>query len=626
MTSSEYFYEGTPYSLDGNYGNFIGYRLPVSQIGTSLRPDTAAQIVEATNILNQGFKQIEVGAINSQILDQIPKQHFKEINRLTKLTGAKASLHAPIQDIEASGILGEGGGGGRFSELNREIVERKLKDTIDKAHEMNPDIATPVTIHSANMAGTQYIRGDVEKGEEKFKEHELVAVNQETGEVNRVFREELRAYPEAIATTGKPRKYSPSEQLETANNSQWINRVNELASFKKTTDEIISGFSSQPVIVNAIAREKTGEPVNLSREEANYVNQQISKADIFLQNTETSFRAMFEQAYKYSDDNTKKELKKLAEDWTKNISNYRSEDFAKNFIGKPLSAQAEMVQLRSNILDHALVKLDQIYDDPTNKRKSPQVFKPVEEFAMEKSAETFANVALHSYNKYHDKAPIVSIENLYTGMAFSKPEEFKKLVHTARDKFVEKAVKSGMNESEARRAAEQVIGVTWDVGHLNMLRKQGFKEEDLIEATKLLGKDIKHVHLTDNFGYNDSHLAPGMGNVPIKKHLEALEKAGVLGKNSDTMVINEIGGFINQFKQSPFPYMLEAFGAPVSVGGGYWNQAVWNTSGGYQQFPSALFPDYHFQNYGGLGFSSVPRELGGQMSSERSRFSGAQNS
>ena len=187
-------------------------------------------------------------------------------------------------------------------------------------------------------------------------------------------------------------------------------------------------------------------------------------------------------------------------------------------------------------------------------------------------------------------------------------------------------MQSQKNEDQARKAAEQVIGVTWDVGHLNMLKKQGFKDEDLIEATKLLGKDIKHVHLTDNFGYSDSHLAPGMGNVPFKKHLEALEKAGVLGKGSNTMVINEIGGFVNQFKQSPLPYMLEAFGSPVVAGGGYWNQAVWNTGGGYQQFPSALFPDYHFQSYGGLGFSSVPRELGGQMSSERSRFSGAQNS
>ena len=625
MVSYENFYEGTPYSLEGGYGGFIGYRLPVSQIGTSLRPDTAAQIVEATNILNQGFKQIEVGAINSQILDQIPKQHFKEINRLTKLTGAKASMHAPIQDIEASGILGEGGGGSRFSELNREIVERKLKDTIDKAHEMNPDIATPVTIHSANMPGTQYIRGDIEKGEAKFKEHELVAINQETGEVNRVFREELRFYPETIATTGKPELYSPSRQLKVANDSQWINRVNELASFKKNTDEIIEGFSSQPAIVNAIAREKTGEPINLSKNEENYIGQQISKADIFLQNTETSFRAMFEQAYKYSDEDTKKELKKLAEEWIENLRGYRSEDFAKNFIGQPLSAQTEIIQLRSNVLDNALVKLDHIYDDPTKKRDAPQVFKPVEEFAIENSAKTFANVAWHSYDKYKDKAPIVSIENLYTGMAFAKPEDFKKLVHTARDKFVERAKKSGMGEEEARRAAEQVIGVTWDVGHLNMLRKQGFKEEDLVEATKLLGKDIRHVHLTDNFGYSDSHLAPGMGNVPIKKHLEALEKAGVLGKNSDTMVINEIGGFVNQFKQSPFPYMLEAFGSPVVAGGGYWNQAVWS-GGNYMQFPSALFPDYHFQSYGGLGFSSVPRELGGQMSSERSRFSGAQNS
>ncbi len=616
MVSYENFYEGTSYSLDGNYGNFLGYRVNAGVLGAPLKADTAAQIIEATNMLNQGFKKIEVGVINTQIFDQIPKQHFKEMNRLNKLTGAKASLHAPIQDIEASGILNN-----KYSELNRDIVERQLKDVIDKAHELDPDSPLPVTIHSANMPGTQYIRGNLEKGEEKFKENELVAINQETGEVNRAFREEERAYPQAIAETGKPIKYSPSDQLEIANSSQWVNRINELANFKKTTDEVVVDVNNG--LANFVRQEKETGKVMIDQDQAKFIQRQISKADIFLQNTEMSFRAMFEQAYKYSDDETKKQLKVLAQDWVEESKKYHPKNIVEKFGNNYFQAKAEEIQLRSSIIDNAITKLDQLYSDP-RKNSAPQVFKAVEDFAMEKSAQTFANVAWHSYDKYKDKAPIVSIENLYSGMAFAKPEEFKKLVHTARDKFVEKAMQSGMGEEQAKRAAEQVIGVTWDVGHLNILKKQGFKDEDLVEATRLLGKDIKHVHLTDNFGYSDSHLAPGMGNVPIKKHLEALEKAGVLGK--DTMLINESPGFPQHFRQSPLPYILEAFGSPVSASGGYWNQAVWNTGGGYQQFPSAVFPDYHFQIYGGLGFSSIPRELGGQMSSERSRFSGAQNS
>ena len=42
---------------------------------------------------------------------------------------------------------------------------------------------------------------------------------------------------------------------------------------------------------------------------------------------------------------------------------------------------------------------------------------------------------------------------------------------------------------------------------------------------------VKHLHLTDNFGYADTHLPPGMGNVPIKGMLinsvkEPLEQMG----------------------------------------------------------------------------------------------------
>ena len=64
---------------------------------------------------------------------------------------------------------------------------------------------------------------------------------------------------------------------------------------------------------------------------------------------------------------------------------------------------------------------------------------------------------------------------------------------------------------------KKFIGATWDMGHINMLKKQGFTNKEIIRETKKIAPYVKHVHITDNFGFDDSHLSPGMGNVPIKK-------------------------------------------------------------------------------------------------------------
>jgi hypothetical protein len=633
MANYSYYYPGGTYDLDPNQG-FIGYRLPLSKIGTSIRPDTAAQVVEVTNLLNQGFKQLEAGAISTKVLDEIPKQHFDEIRRIAKLTDAKVSLHAPIQDIEASGIQE-----GRYVELNREISERKLQEVIDKAHILSPDVGIPITIHSANMAGTEFVPGDKTKGEARFKEYQIVAINQETGEVKNVFKEEERAFPSDIAISGEPKIVSPKKRLEMVNDSQWINAINQLFEHQKHADEVLG--NSLIKMANAIQIEEQGIPIEKSGINLNELGQslnQLKKADVFLNNLQSSFSNQFEQAYKYSDDEGRKKLKEIAEDWYSGLQSIGNEAvkngygrFVKDDKGgvhivpvpeKQLTFMVGEVSKKQQILNNALNKLNDL------NVPSPQVYKKVEDFAMEKSATTFSNVAMHSYEKYGkkdiSKAPIVSIENLYTGMAYSNPEDFKKLVDMSREKFKDTLIKKDkISEKQAEKIANQIIGVTWDVGHLNMLRKQGFEEKDLVEATKLVGKDIKHIHFTDNFGYGDSHLAPGMGNVPFKKHLEELEKAGALKK--DTMIINEVGGFVNQFRQSPFPYMLESFGSPmIATGEGpYWNQTI-NTSGAYMQFPSAILPEQHFSMYGS-GFSSLPRELGGQVGGSNSRFSGTPN-
>ena len=83
--SFEYFYPGTPTTLDPAYGElFTGYRVPAGELGATTSVQTANQIKEVSNLLNQGIKNVEISTIQPEVFESIPKSHLSEINRLTK--------------------------------------------------------------------------------------------------------------------------------------------------------------------------------------------------------------------------------------------------------------------------------------------------------------------------------------------------------------------------------------------------------------------------------------------------------------------------------------------------------------------------------------------------------------
>jgi hypothetical protein len=105
----ESFYQGGYSSLSPDYGGFVGYRLPGGQIGQPTNPMTANQLDETLKTLKTGVKQVEVsmlGPVANDVDQTIPKQHFKEIRALMKLSGATASLHGPIMDPAGFGQQG----------------------------------------------------------------------------------------------------------------------------------------------------------------------------------------------------------------------------------------------------------------------------------------------------------------------------------------------------------------------------------------------------------------------------------------------------------------------------------------------------------------------------------------
>src|SRR3989344_8795633 len=100
----------TESGIKDNYDSSMDskYYFSAGKIGATASPQVANQIGELNSRLNQGLKAVELGAMNQRLMDQVPKEHFKEARRLGILTGSEASLHAPIQDLDLAGFTQQG--------------------------------------------------------------------------------------------------------------------------------------------------------------------------------------------------------------------------------------------------------------------------------------------------------------------------------------------------------------------------------------------------------------------------------------------------------------------------------------------------------------------------------------
>jgi hypothetical protein len=556
-------------------GIYTGYRLPSGQLGAPTKPDTANQLTQVNMLLNQGIIPIEVGALNPEVFDAIPKEHFKEINRMAKLTGADISVHAPL--IEASGI-GEQG----WSEAERQLAEQQLMDVVERTAPMNEKGGMSINVHSAvRIPGVEYTMTP-----EGAKEDKIYVVNRDTGKVSAVFKSEEKYYP---GREGLKKVTAPRDELDNLNATEWDNSISQLMHHKEDADTRINENIRFIPIETMKDIQKNPEKVRLLGPTQREAYSRIVAASHFIQDAHQSLNGLFNKAYKFGTKEDKEKLKVAADKYKK--------DLEKN---PTLIGQSQAIENLTLVLQDM----------------QPQTYQTVEDFALDKSAKTFANVAFHALEKYKDKAPTLNIENVFPGMAFSHSKELNQLIKRSREELVDRAIKKGYSKSKAEREAERIIGITLDVGHLNLARKKGYKEEDLMKEVAEIAKNVKHVHLTDNFGYGDTHLPPGMGNVPFKEIFQKLEQEGFEGKK-----IVEAGGWVQHFGTSPLPYTLEAFGSPTYEGGPYWNQTA-SLYEGYSGGFGRMLPQVHYETFG-AGFSQLPTELGGQRpGAQGSRMSG----
>lgn len=162
-------------------------------------------------------------------------------------------------------------------------------------------------------------------------------------------------------------------------------------------------------------------------------------------------------------------------------------------------------------------------------------------YALQEAKSAYADAGIHAFEvtqqKHLDKPVFITMENIFPERYGAHPQELKQLVMDARVEMAKQLQqKKGFKEEEAKRIAETHIKATIDTGHFNMWKKyfQGSEQDFqswLLREVDGLAKAgiIGNVHLTDNFGYQDDHLAPGQGNTPVKEIVKILKQGGYKG-------------------------------------------------------------------------------------------------
>ncbi len=581
--------ESTSYPSIGSQNNYMA----AGSLGITTDFRTANILQEVSTKLSSGIKNVEVTAIQPDIFDSIPKQQLKEVNRLAKLTGVDVTLHGPL--IEASGITQQG-----FSEAERESAERKIANVLLRSHELNPEGNIPVTFHStAGIPGSQLLPPS-KRTKEAGEYRKLIAIDRETGRRVITLEPEKKYYP-GMENLKEGEIYTPKKRIQVLNESEWENSLDQTFFNRERAQEILGK--------NQVQIQHLMEDLRKMKEERGEINLNVlspkqrqawnnyKAAENYLDDVHKQVNNFFSKAYEFGNDEQKDELKKLNNEFISMVNNIKQD-------GTDPFAETEAMKFLINKLK--------------SKKYIPEVFVPIENFAVQKSSESFGNAAFEAYKKFKGKAPILVIENPPAGGGLSTGEDIKNIVEASRKKFIEKAVKEGLSESEARRQAEKLIGATWDVGHINMLRGLGYSEKEIIKESEKVAPYVKHIHLSDNFGFEHTELPMGMGNVPFKEMMEKLGQKGF-----DAKKIIEAGHWWQHFKTQPFQETLEAFGSPIygMKMAPYWSQApglYQGYFGGYGQ----MFPQIHYETFG-AGFSRLPAELGGQtQGAQGSRMSG----
>lgn len=481
----------------------------------------------------------------------------EDIRQLSKINKVQVSTHATV------GITGLAGQTQRgFDEAEREKSIHEIKRAVDFAAETGN--GGPVVFHTgefprsvANVPGEKF---EAYPGEKEKAVHYLV--NKDTGQIFQTVREDEEIWlPVPVKKDGK---------IVYAKNPDGSDR------------EITMPGETKPTKIPeyALDKEQNLEIRKLTfsdfKKELKTPDQKRKAAKLFFEKTLLAEREhamgqaeQYEMAYKDGLEDRKKVLQaiKFYQDLKGQM---KEEDYWK--LAKEVPQRYQFIP--PDVTDpipylHSKLRESEKHmsygkEIAVSSRKQAARLKKdwentqlMEEYGIAKSADSIGRLGIYAYDKEKqnklENPLFVAPENLFPEWGYGgHPQELKELVIQSRAQMEKKLVdERGMNRGEAKKLAEDHIKATFDVAHANMWKKffkgdpnksieendKSFKKWLVDEAGKLQKEGILgHVHLSDNFGYNDEHLTSGQGNVPIKEFVEKIKLEGYKGK-----MVGEIG-------------------------------------------------------------------------------------
>lgn len=245
--------------------------------------------------------------------------------------------------------------------------------------------------------------------------------------------------------------------------------------------------------------------------------------------------------------------KELPEDQKWKIKKYLHDRYAPDIIPPDVKMPAEYLKRLLSDVEHGIrvrreTSTSYIQRAETIKLQKENMV-PIVDYALDKTADTIARAAIFAMKKEEkmkredklEQPLFVAPENIFPEQYGAHPQELKKIVMKSREAMAKKLAPA-YGEKKAQQMARDHIKATFDVGHAYTWRKyfegdpsKSIEENDrifnkwLMKQVEDLAKEgvIGHVHVSDNFGWEDEHVTPGEGHVPIKEFIDKMKKAGI---------------------------------------------------------------------------------------------------
>ncbi len=525
-------------------------KVELGNIGISANPTTdqlqqlKARIFQGASRVELGFSGKGKGSMQGRQTtpEMYGKHHREDIRQLAEINEVKLTTHASYSAGPMSGLVQ-----GRFDPNAREQVLHEIQRAIDFA----ADTARggPVVVHSGAFPRNIYesYRDEGFRGfEEEDEKGVMYLVDEDTGKlITDVKKNEEVIWPKWKTDENKEYVTNGDGQLEPVFDPETGEFETQKAGwqeFKKYADWYNKNHPGDEITPAQAYYRAT---LDANRQYSlGWAHQYAEQYEEMKENLKK-----YEKAYE-----TYKEIEKnIPEDEMWKIKKQFKQIDRPDIIPPEVERPTEYLEKRIKSMKQQLRASKEMslssFQRAAQAKDQADKAVPIENYGIEQSATTIARAAEFAYEKSRElekhgklKQPItVSVENIEPEMYGAHPQELKRLILEGRKKFVERYGQR-YGEEKAKELAKQHIKATWDIGHAYMWRKyfEGDPDKSFEENTKNFNKwlfnhiddlnkeeIIDHVHISDNFGYNDEHVTPGQGIIPIKEFVDKMREAGI---------------------------------------------------------------------------------------------------